>query len=87
MSALLASAPPALAQRDAGPGTPPGMASRLAAEHVGPVQNGLYSAGDNGTFTLESYGAAKYLLRFSSSAETFFFRGLVWGCFLDSATA
>jgi hypothetical protein len=71
MSLLLASAPLGWAQRDAGPGTPPGMASRLAAEHVGPVQTGLYSAGDSGTFTLEPYGAAKYLLRFSSSAEKF----------------
>ena len=68
---LLASASLAWAQPDAGPGTPPGMASRLAAEHLGAFPPGLYSAGDSGTFTLEPYGAAKYLLRFSGHAENF----------------
>ena len=61
---------PAWAQPDAPPGTPPGMASRLAAERVGPLQPGLYSAGD-GNFTLAPYGAGKYLLRFSGRAENF----------------
>jgi hypothetical protein len=68
---LLASASLALAQPDGGPGTPPGMASRLAAERVGAVQPGLYSAGDSGSFTLEPYGAARYLLRFSGGPENF----------------
>ncbi len=68
---LLASASLAWAQPDAPPGTPPGMASRLAAEHVGAVQPGLYSAGDSGSFILAPYGAAKYLLRFSGRAENF----------------
>jgi hypothetical protein len=71
LALLLASGSFALAQPDAAPGTPPGMASRLAAERMGPVQPGLYSAGDSGTFTLASYGNAKYLLRFSGRAETF----------------
>jgi hypothetical protein len=71
LSLLLASASLAWAQRDAGPGTPPGMASRLAAEHVGPVQTGMYSAGDSGSFTLEAYGTGKYLLRFSGRPENF----------------
>jgi hypothetical protein len=68
---LLASTSLALAQLDAGPGTPPGMASRLAAERVSAVQPGLYSAGDSDAFTLEPYGVAKYLLRFSGRAENF----------------
>jgi hypothetical protein len=71
LSILLASGSSGWAQPDAGPGTPPGMASRLAAEHVGAVQPGLYSAGDSGTFTLAPYGSAKYLLRFSGRAENF----------------
>jgi hypothetical protein len=62
---------PALAQLDAGPGRPPGMASRLAAERVGAFQPGLYSAGDNNSFTLQPYGEGKYLLRFAQGAETF----------------
>src|SRR5476651_1761450 len=65
LSFLLASGAPGWAQPDAGPGTPPGMASRLAAERVGAVQPGLYSAGDSGNFTLAPYGSTKYLLRFS----------------------
>ena len=68
---LLASGSSASAQPDAGPGTPPGMASRLAAERIGPVQPGLYSAGDSGSFTLAPYGPSKYLLRFSGRAENF----------------
>jgi hypothetical protein len=68
---LLASASLAWAQPDAGPGMPPGMASRLAAERVSAVQAGLYSAGDSGNFTLEPYGAAKYLLRFANGPENF----------------
>jgi hypothetical protein len=62
---------PAMAQPDAGPGRPPGMASRLAAERMGPVQPGLYSAGDDKSFTLEPYGEGKYLLRFAQGTETF----------------
>ena len=61
----------AWAQIDAPPGTPPGMASRLAAERVGTVQAGVYSAGEGSGFTLEPYGAGKYLLRFSDHAENF----------------
>jgi len=61
----------ALAQPDAGPGRPPGMASRLAAERVGAVQPGLYSAGDSNSFTLEPYGSDKYLLHFLDSPEQF----------------
>src|SRR4051812_21971108 len=61
---------PAWAQPDAPPGTPPGMASRLAAERVGPLQPGLYSAGD-ANFTLAPYGPSRYLLRFSGRAEKF----------------
>jgi len=71
LALLLASEPFAWAQPDAGPGTPPGMASRLAAERLGPVQPGLYSVGDSGDFTLEPYGPAKYLLRFSGGSENF----------------
>jgi hypothetical protein len=71
LALLLASGSLAWAQPDAPPGTPPGMASRLAAERVGAVQPGLYSAGDSGTFILAPYGAAKYLLRFSDRAENF----------------
>jgi len=67
----LAAAPAALAQPDGGPGTPPGMASRLAAERVSAVQPGLYSAGEHDSFTLEPYGANKYLLRFSGNPENF----------------
>jgi hypothetical protein len=68
---LLASGSSAGAQPDGGPGTPPGMASRLAAERIGPVQPGLYNAGDSGSFTLAPYGTGKYLLRFSGRAENF----------------
>ena len=68
---LLASTSLAGAQPDAPPGTPPGMASRLAADRIGAIQPGLYSAGDGGTFTLEPYGTGKYLLRFSDHAENF----------------
>jgi hypothetical protein len=67
----LAAAPAAQAQPDGGPGTPPGMASRLAAERVSAVQPGLYSAGDHDSFTLEPYGANKYLLHFSTNPESF----------------
>jgi hypothetical protein len=70
LALLLASASLAWAQPDAPPGTPPGMASRLAAERVGAVQPGLYSAGDSGSFILAPYGA-RYLLRFSGRAENF----------------
>ena len=68
---MLAAAPPALAQPDGGPGMPPGMASRLAAEHVSAVKPGLYTAGDHDSFTLQPYGANRYLLRFSDNPETF----------------
>jgi hypothetical protein len=64
-------APAALAQPDGGPGTPPGMASRLAAERIGAVQPGLYTAGDHNSFTLEPYEANKYLLRFTDNPENF----------------
>jgi hypothetical protein len=68
---LLAAAPSALAQPDGGPGTPPGMASRLAAERVSAVQPGLYTAGEHVSFTLQPYGANKYLLHFSDNPEIF----------------
>ena len=68
---LLASTSLGWAQPDAPPGTPPGMASRLAAERIGAIQPGLYSAGEGSTFTLEPYGTSKYLLRFSDHAEKF----------------
>lgn len=68
---LLASGSLAWAQTDAGPGVPPGMASRLASERMGPVQPGLYNAGDGGSFAIQSYGPNKYLLRFSGHAENF----------------
>jgi Domain of unknown function (DUF4908) len=71
LAVLLASQSLAWAQPDAGPGVPPGMASRLAAERMGAVQPGRYSAGENGVFTLEHYGAAKYLLHFVGHAENF----------------
>jgi hypothetical protein len=67
----LATASTALAQPDGGPGTPPGMASRLAAERVSAVQPGLYTAGDHDSFTLEPYGANNFLLRFSGNPEVF----------------
>jgi hypothetical protein len=62
---------PAWAQPDGGPGAPPGMASRLAAEHVSAIQPGLYSAGDTANFTLEPYSNGKYLLRFTGGDEKF----------------
>ena len=68
---LLATTSLGWAQPDAGPGVPPGMASRLASERIGPVQAGVYSAGDSGTFTLEPYANGKYLLRFAGHAENF----------------
>jgi hypothetical protein len=68
---LLASAPLAQAQIDAPPGTPPGMASRLAASRASSVQAGRYTAGDDSSFTLETYGTAKYLLRFAGRGENF----------------
>lgn len=68
---LLASGLPAWAQPDAGPGVPPGMALRLQSQRTGPVQPGLYSAGDSGSFTLEQYGEGKYLLRFAGHSENF----------------
>ena len=67
----LVAAPAALAQPDGGPGTPPGMASRLAAERVSAVQPGLYTAGDHDSFTVDPYGANRYLLRFSDNPEIF----------------
>lgn len=71
MAVLLASGSAAWAQLEAPPGVPPGMASRLAAERTGPVRGGIYSAGEDNTFTLEPYGTAKYLLRFSGHPEYF----------------
>jgi hypothetical protein len=71
LSLSLVAVPAALAQPDAGPGMPPGMASRLAAQRVGAIQPGLYSAGDRDSFTLEPYGANKYLLRFADNPENF----------------
>jgi len=68
---LLAIASPAGAQPDAGPGVPPGMASRLASERVGPIQSGIYNAGDGGSFSIQSYGPNRYLLRFAGHSETF----------------
>ena len=70
LALLLVLTPAAQAQPDAGPGVSPGMASRLAADRVSAVQPGLYSAGDQ-SFTLESYGTSKYLLRFSDNPENF----------------
>lgn len=61
---------PAWAQPEVPPGTPPGMASRLAAERIGPLQPGMYSAGD-GNFVLAPYGKGRYLLRFSGRTESF----------------
>jgi hypothetical protein len=71
MALSLVTAPAALAQPDGSPGTPPGMASRLAAERVNAVQPGLYAAGDHDSFTLEPYGANRYLLRPSDNPEIF----------------
>jgi len=71
LAALLASQSLAWAQVDPGPGVPPGMASRLAAERMSTVQPGRYSAGENGVFTLEPYETTKYLLRFVGHAENF----------------
>ena len=71
LAVLLACLSPAWGQIDAGPGIPPSMASRLAAQRMGAVEPGRYSAGENGTFILESYGPGKYLLRFSGHAENF----------------
>ena len=71
LTVLLTSGSAAWAQPDAPPGVPPGMASRLAAERVGAVQGGIYSAGEDNNFTLEPYTSAKYLLRFSGHPETF----------------
>ena len=71
LAVLLASGSTALAQLEAPPGVPPGMASRLAAERTGPVRGGIYSAGEDNTFTLEPYGSGKYLLRFTGHPETF----------------
>lgn len=68
---LLAGAPLAQAQNEAPPGTPPGMASRLAAGRVGAIQTGRYNAGDSGSFTLDIYGGSKYLLRFADRGESF----------------
>lgn len=68
---LLAGTPLVQAQIDAPPGTPPGMASRLAADRVGAIKAGQYNAGDKGSFTLETYGGAKYLLRFAGRGESF----------------
>ena len=71
LALMLVAAPAVQAQPDAGPGVAPGMASRLAAERVSAVQPGLYSAGEHDSFTLEPYGANKYLLRFADNPETF----------------
>jgi hypothetical protein len=70
---LLAGTSLAWAQPDSPPGTPPGMASRLAAERIGAIKPGLYSAdaSDGGSFILEPYGTNKYLLRFPDHAENF----------------
>jgi len=68
---LLATTSLGWAQPDAGPGVPPGMASRLAAERVCPIQPGLYNAGDGASFTIEAYGANRYLLRFAGHSENF----------------
>jgi hypothetical protein len=71
LALLLAGTSLARAQPDAPPGTPPGMASRLAAERIGAIQPGLYSAGEGSSFILQPYGSGKYLLRFSDHAENF----------------
>lgn len=71
MALSLAAAPAAVAQLDAGPGMPPGMASRLAAEPVSAVQPGLYSAGEHDSFTIEPYGTNRFLLRFAANPEIF----------------
>ena len=60
----------ARAQPDAPPGVPPSMASRLAAEKIGAVQTGLYSAGDS-SFTLTILRRDRYLLRFAGGGERF----------------
>lgn len=69
LAALMAT--PALAQPDAGPGLPPSMASRLKSERVGPVEPGIYSVGDAGSFMLEPYGPTRYLLKFAGGKESF----------------
>lgn len=73
LALLLASGATAWAQPDAPPGVPPAMAmaSRLAAERVGTVQGGIYTAGEDNSFTLQAYAGGKYLLRFSEHPETF----------------
>jgi len=73
LALLLASGATAWAQPDAPPGVPPAMAmaSRLAAERVGTVQGGIYTAGEDNSFTLQAYASGKYLLRFSEHPETF----------------
>jgi hypothetical protein len=70
LALLLVASPAALAQPDGGPGVAPGMASRLA-QRVSALQPGLYSAGDHDSFTLEPYGANKYLLHFADNPEIF----------------
>ena len=71
---LLAATSAVLAQPDAAPGVPPGMASRLAAERIGIVEPGVYISGDT-SFVLEPYGAGKYLLRFLGGNERFVLTG------------
>ena len=66
---LLTSASLAWAQPEAPPGVPPGMASRLASERMGPVQPGLYSAGDGGSFMLASWLAIGILMRISGEGR------------------
>jgi len=71
---LVTTALPALAQPDAGPGTPPamGMTARLLAERLGMVEPGLYSTGEGGTtFMLTPYARDKYLLRIQGQPENF----------------
>ncbi|HEY5347056.1 MAG TPA: DUF4908 domain-containing protein, partial [Rhizomicrobium sp.] len=46
------------------------MSAKLSAEHMGDVDAGNYSAGDNLRFTLIGYGD-KFLLRYSNSPELF----------------
>ena len=71
LAGIALAGPVALAQPDGGPGVPPGMASRLASERMGPVQPGVYNAGDGGSFTIQSYGPNRYLLRFEGHTENF----------------
>lgn len=56
------------AQSGPEPGDP--VMARLSAEKAGALEPGLYSAGENRTFTLQPY-RGRYLLRFGDGGENF----------------